>query len=88
MYYLIDLGSTLFYVTLFMDVHFGFGPEYILDPFSISTPASNLVVARRVYRGCVVSVGGREMLVDLFELDMLDLMLSRGWTSYTRAITS
>lgn len=30
------------------------------------------MVARRVYRGCVVSVDDWETLVDLFELDMVD----------------
>ena len=59
-------------MTLFVVVYFGFDPEVILDPFSISTPVSDFVVAKRVYRGCVVSVGSKETLVDLFELDMVD----------------
>jgi len=32
-YYLLNLGSTLSYVTLFMAVHFGFGLEFISDTF-------------------------------------------------------
>lgn len=47
-FYLIDLGSTLSYVTLFMDVHFNFGPEYLSYPFSISTMVSDSVVSRVV----------------------------------------
>jgi len=57
-YCLLDLGSTLCYVTPFVIVHFGFSPECILDPFFISTLVADFVMARRVYRGCVVSVGG------------------------------
>lgn len=55
-----------------MDVCFGLGPECIPDPFSISTLVGDFVVSWRVYRGFVVSVAGRETLVDLIELDMVD----------------
>ncbi|MDV3192482.1 MAG: hypothetical protein Q8840_00660, partial [Sweet potato little leaf phytoplasma] len=64
-----------------MVLHFGFSPEYILEPFSISTLVGEFVVARRVYGGCVVSVGSRETLVDLCELDMVnfDVILEMDW---------
>ena len=32
-YYLLDLGSTLSYVTLFVAVYFGFILKYLSDPF-------------------------------------------------------
>lgn len=64
MYYLLDLGSTLSFVTLFVVVHFSFGPKYISDPFSISTLVGDFVVVIRVYMGCVVSIYSREILVD------------------------
>ncbi|KAF3629454.1 ALBINO3-like protein 1, chloroplastic [Capsicum annuum] len=37
----------------------------------VTTPGDS-VIAKRVYRRCVVSVGGRQTLVDLFKLDMVD----------------
>lgn len=64
-----------------MAVHFGFGPECIPDSFSVSTSVGDSVVAKRVYRGCLVSVGGREALVDLIEFDMIDfdVILGMEW---------
>lgn len=72
MHFLLDLWSTISYVTSFVAVHFGFDHECISTPFFISTPLDDSVVARRVYRGCVVSVGGQYTLVDMFELYMVD----------------
>lgn len=68
-------------MTLFVAVHFGFGLGYVSGPFSISTPMGDSVVARRVHRGCVVSLGGSEILVDLFELYMVDfdVILRMDW---------
>ena len=43
-YYLLDPGSTLSYVTLFMVMHFGFGSECISDPVSMSTPIVDFVI--------------------------------------------
>lgn len=64
MHYLLDSGSTLSYVTLFVVVYLGFGPKWILDPFFISTSMGNSMVTRRFYKGCVVFVGGRKTLVE------------------------
>lgn len=71
-YYLLNSGSTLSYVALFVIMLFGFGPECILNPFFISTLINDSAVARIVYRGCVLSIGDRETLVDLIELDMVN----------------
>ena len=67
MYYLFDLEFTLSYVTPYVVIHFGFDPECIPD--------------RRVYRGCVILVHGRETLVDLIKLDMVDfdMILGMDW---------
>lgn len=56
----------------FVAVYFGFDPECILDPFSVSIPMGDSMATRKVYRGFVVSVCVRETLVDLIELDMVD----------------
>lgn len=73
MHYLLDLWSTLSYVTFSVVLHFCFNPKCILDSVSISILVSDYVVARRVYRGFLVFVGGRETLVDLFKLYMFDI---------------
>lgn len=58
MYSLFDPGSTLSYVTPYMVVHFGFSLEYSFDPFSVSTSMCDSVLARKVYRDCVLSIYG------------------------------
>lgn len=58
-----------------MAIHFDFDPECISNPFFVSTLVGDSIVARRVYRGSVMWVHGRETLVDLIELDMLDFDL-------------
>lgn len=69
----LDLESTFSYVTPFVVVYFGFIPGYILDPFFCFHLGRRFCGSRRVYRGCVVSVGGRKTLVDLTKLDIVDL---------------
>lgn len=80
-YYLLDLGSTLSYVTPFLVVHFGFGSECVSDLFYVSTSIGNIKIARNIYKGCVVSIDSKETLVDLFELDTVDfdIMLRMDW---------
>ena len=63
--------STLLYVTKFVAVTFGFTPECIPKLFFYRGDGS--VVTRSVYRGFVVSFYGRETLIDLIELDMINL---------------
>lgn len=49
-YVLLDLESTLSYVTPYMAVGFGFEPEVIAEPFLVSTPVGDSVVARWIYK--------------------------------------
>ncbi|XP_070032440.1 uncharacterized protein [Nicotiana tomentosiformis] len=69
-YALIELGSTFSYVTPFVAMEFGIEPEQLPEPFSISTPVGESIVVARVYRGCVVTVRGRDTMDDLIELGM------------------
>ncbi|XP_059306359.1 uncharacterized protein LOC132057773 [Lycium ferocissimum] len=71
MYALIDPGSTLSYVTPFIVVRFGIKPENI-RPFEVSTLVEDPVIARPVYRNCVVIISNRHTVADLIELDMMD----------------
>ncbi|KAF3651788.1 putative protein fluG-like [Capsicum annuum] len=80
-YVLLNLGSTLSYMTPYMAVGFGFEPDVIVEPFFISTSVGDSVVARRVYRNCVVSIFSWNTEVDLMELDMVDFdaILGMDW---------
>ncbi|KAH0709324.1 hypothetical protein KY284_010751 [Solanum tuberosum] len=56
-------------------------PDVLGKPFSVSTPVGDSIVAKRVYRGCPISLPNRITLVDLVELDMLDfdVILGMDW---------
>nr|ABI34333.1 Gag-pol polyprotein, putative [Solanum demissum] len=56
-------------------------PEVLVEPFSVSTPVYDLVVIKRVYRSCPISLSHRVTLVDLVELEMLDfdVILGMDW---------
>ncbi|XP_070036750.1 uncharacterized protein [Nicotiana tomentosiformis] len=71
-YALIDTGSTLSCIIPFVAGKFVIVPEILSDPFAVSTPVGESIIARRVYRGCTMSVCGRQTSADLVELEMLD----------------
>ena len=71
-YVFLDPKSTLSYVTPYVAVGFGFEPEVIIEPFSVSTPVGDSIIARMVYRNCVMSIHSRETMADLIELDLID----------------
>uniref|UniRef100_M1DLT6 Gag-pol polyprotein n=1 Tax=Solanum tuberosum TaxID=4113 RepID=M1DLT6_SOLTU len=56
-------------------------PVKLEEPFSVSTPIGESVIAKRVYRDCPISLSHRVTLVDLVELDMLDfdVILEMDW---------
>ena len=69
---LFDPTSTFSYVSVYFALGFDSISEPLAMPIRVSTPVDDCVVARRVYKGCVVSIRGRETFVDLSKLDMLD----------------
>ncbi|XP_070014047.1 uncharacterized protein [Nicotiana sylvestris] len=71
-YALIDPGSTFSYVTPFIAMGFRIEPDQLHEPFLVSTPVGESVTTARVYRGCVVTVWGRNTAADLIELGMVD----------------
>ncbi|XP_070013970.1 uncharacterized protein [Nicotiana sylvestris] len=77
-YALIDPGSTLSYVTPFVAMEFGTEPEQLHEPFLVSTPVGESISVARVYRGCVVTVRGRDTMADLIELGMVDFDVIMG----------
>ncbi|XP_070025986.1 uncharacterized protein [Nicotiana sylvestris] len=76
-YALIDLGSSLSYVTPFIASSCGVEPEQLHEPFSVSTPIGDSITATRVYRNCVVMCG-RATTTDLIELEMVDFDVIMG----------
>ncbi|XP_070010166.1 uncharacterized protein [Nicotiana sylvestris] len=77
-YSLIDLGSSLSYVTPFIPSNFGVEPEQLHEPFSVSNPVCDSITATRVYRNCVVMVCGHATTADLIDLEMVDFDMIRG----------
>ncbi|XP_070010174.1 uncharacterized protein [Nicotiana sylvestris] len=71
-YALIDPSSTLSYVSPFVAMEFRIEPEQLHESFSLSTPVGESILAARVYRGCIVTVQGRDTTADLVELGMVD----------------
>ncbi|XP_070010175.1 uncharacterized protein [Nicotiana sylvestris] len=89
-YAVIDPGSTLSYATPFVAMEFGKEPEQLHEPFSVSTPVSESILATRVYRSYVVTVCGSDTRADLIELGMVDFdgdnVVPRGrFISYLKA---
>ena len=68
-------------MTPYVAVGFRFELEVIKERFTVSTPVGNSIVARRVYRNCVVSILSRGIMADLTELDMVDFdaILGMDW---------
>ncbi|XP_070049566.1 uncharacterized protein [Nicotiana tomentosiformis] len=77
-YAIIDPGSTFSYVTPYFAINLGLEPEQLSEPFLVSTPVGESVEATRVYRGCIVSVQGRNTEANLIELEMVDFDVIMG----------
>ncbi|XP_075095735.1 uncharacterized protein LOC142173828 [Nicotiana tabacum] len=58
-------------------------PEQLLEPFFVSTPIGDSVIASRVYKGCRIVVQVRETTTDLIELEMIefDAIMGMDWLS-------
>ncbi|KAG5606531.1 hypothetical protein H5410_028023 [Solanum commersonii] len=55
--------------------------EKLLEPFSVSTPIGESILAERVYRDCTISVNHKSTMADVIELDMVnfDVILGMDW---------
>ncbi|MCQ8082150.1 hypothetical protein NP492_23805, partial [Salmonella enterica] len=80
-YALLDPGATLSFVTPYIAVQFSVSPETLSEPFSVSTPVGDPVIARRVYKNCPVTVSQKVTSADLVELEMVDfdIILGMDW---------
>ena len=75
------IPSTLSYVTPLVAKKFDILPDIWNEPFIVSTPVGELVVAKRVYRNCPIMLPNRVSYYVLVELDILDfdVFLNMDW---------
>src|SRR5688572_31757088 len=68
-------------------MRFSVRPELLKDPFHISTPVGESVIARTVYRSCPISIFHKTIPCDLVELEMVDfdVILGMDWLFYSYA---
>nr|XP_033509854.1 uncharacterized protein LOC117274634 [Nicotiana tomentosiformis] len=85
---LIYPGATHSYVSSYFALRFGSQPELLNDPFLVSTPVGESLLAEYVYRACRIRVEGRDTLADLIVLDMIDfdMLMGMDWLSFCYAI--
>ncbi|XP_070034838.1 uncharacterized protein [Nicotiana tomentosiformis] len=78
--------STLSYVTPLVASKFGIKLEFVKH-FEVSTPVGDSVIAKRVYRGCILVVHSRSTVADLIELDMVefDVIMGMDWLASCHA---
>ena len=78
---MLDPGDTLSFVTPYIAFQFSVSPETHLQPFSVSTPVGDLVIARRVYINCPIIVSQKVTFENLVELEMVDfdVILGMDW---------
>ncbi|KAH0646574.1 hypothetical protein KY284_034458 [Solanum tuberosum] len=74
-------GASLSFVTPYVSMNFDVLPEKLCEPFSVSTPVGESILAERVYRDCVISINHKSTMADLVELDMVDfdVILGMDW---------
>ncbi|OWM67173.1 hypothetical protein CDL15_Pgr000625 [Punica granatum] len=69
---LINPGSAHSYISLSFVMHSDRPRESFDSSMSIATPTGESVIVDEVYRGCMLQLGDREMLVDLIPLSIQD----------------
>ena len=86
-YALFDQGTTLFFVTPYIEVKFDVSPETLSEPFSVSTPVGDLVIARWVYINYPGTVFQKVTSADLVELELIDfdVILGMDWFQFCHA---
>ena len=78
---MLDPGATLSFVTPYIAVQFDVNPETLSEPFSVSTPVGDPVIARGVYINFHVTVSQKATSSNLVELEMVDfdVILGINW---------
>ncbi|WMV08746.1 hypothetical protein MTR67_002131 [Solanum verrucosum] len=68
----VDPSDTLSFVMQYVAMQFDVFMDALLDPFYVSLPIDESIVAKNVYRNCLISLSYRATHIYLVELDMLD----------------
>ena len=78
---LIDPGSTHSYVSIYFASQFGGPPEPLDQPFWVGTPMGESLLVTFVHRSCLVTINGKDFMVDLIVLDLMDfdVILGMDW---------
>jgi len=77
-YMLMDPGSSLFYVTPLVAMNFEINAKKIPEPFLVSTPIGEPIIAKQVYKKCPITILHKVMFTDLIKLDMVDFDIILG----------
>ncbi|XP_069145531.1 uncharacterized protein [Solanum lycopersicum] len=80
-YALLDPGATLSFVTPLVPKKFDIFPDIFHEPFIVSTPVGESVIAKRMYRNYLIMLPNIVSYVELGELDMFDfhIILCMDW---------
>ncbi|KAH0705892.1 hypothetical protein KY285_010419 [Solanum tuberosum] len=80
-YTLLDPKASSSFVTPYVAMNFDVIPEQLSEPFSVSTPVGESILAKRVYRDCPIFFNRTSTMADLVELDMVDfdVILGMDW---------
>ena len=84
---LIDPGSTHSYVSIYFASQFGGPPEPLDQPFWVGTPMEESLSVTSMYRSCLVTIDGKDSMVDLIVLDLIDfdVILGMDWLASCHA---
>lgn len=83
-YALLDPKVAISFVTPYISVYFGVSLEILVEPFSVSTLINTSIIARRVYKNCLIIISQKITSVDLMELARtdFDIIISMYWIHY------
>ncbi|KAH0632967.1 hypothetical protein KY284_035753 [Solanum tuberosum] len=77
-YAFLDPAAGLSFVTPYAANNFDVLLEKLCEPFCVSTPIVESILAKRVYHDCVISINHKNTIADLVELDMVDFEVILG----------
>ncbi|XP_069143301.1 uncharacterized protein [Solanum lycopersicum] len=87
-YALLDSGATLSFITPLVSKKFDILPDILNEPFMVTTPVGESVIAKRVYRNCPLMFHNRVTHVELVEFDMIDFDVILGMDSLHASVAS
>lgn len=77
-YALLDQGTSLSFVTSYVSIKIDISHEQLFEPFIVSIPIGDNILAESVYCDCTILVNHKDTITDLVELDMMDFDIIQG----------